>query len=69
VFHLADPKDDDVDNDGDTVVDEFVTPNGPIRNFNMQQVNGPDMRFATFEEIADDFAKRYPRGGSVRPVS
>ena len=27
------------------------------------------VRFATFEEIADDFAKRYPRGGSARPVS
>jgi len=51
VFHLADPPDDDIDNDGDTIVDEFVTPNGPIRNFNMQQVNGPDMRFNTFEDI------------------
>jgi peptidoglycan/xylan/chitin deacetylase (PgdA/CDA1 family) len=27
------------------------------------------VRFATFEEIADDFIKRYPRNKSARPVS
>ncbi|RMH47252.1 MAG: polysaccharide deacetylase [Alphaproteobacteria bacterium] len=27
------------------------------------------VRFVTFEEIADDFARRYPRSGTARPVS
>jgi peptidoglycan/xylan/chitin deacetylase (PgdA/CDA1 family) len=27
------------------------------------------VNFVTFEQIADDFAKRYPRGGSARPWS
>jgi peptidoglycan/xylan/chitin deacetylase (PgdA/CDA1 family) len=27
------------------------------------------VKFVTFEQIADDFAKRYPRGGSARPWS
>jgi peptidoglycan/xylan/chitin deacetylase (PgdA/CDA1 family) len=29
----------------------------------------PGVRFVTFEEIAADFRKRYPRSGSARPVS
>ena len=28
----------------------------------------PGVRFATFEEIAHDFAKRYPRNGEARPT-
>jgi hypothetical protein len=27
----------------------------------------PGVRFVTMEEIADDFARRYPRGGAERP--
>jgi len=27
------------------------------------------VRFTTFEDIADDFARRYPRSGSARPAS
>jgi hypothetical protein len=27
------------------------------------------VRWATFEEIADDFVTRYPRGGKARPES
>jgi hypothetical protein len=41
----------DFDDDGDTLIDEFVTANGPIRNFDIVQVNGPDLRFATLEDI------------------
>ena len=44
----------DADDDGDTLVDEFVTANGPIRNFDITQVNGPDLRFATLEDIYGD---------------
>jgi hypothetical protein len=29
----------------------------------------PGVRFVTMEEIADDFARRYPRSGAARPVS
>jgi peptidoglycan/xylan/chitin deacetylase (PgdA/CDA1 family) len=29
----------------------------------------PGVRFTTFETIADDFARRYPRGGTARPAS
>lgn len=29
----------------------------------------PGVRFATMEEIADDFARRYPRSGGARPKS
>ena len=29
----------------------------------------PGVRFVTFEEIADDFLKRYPRTKPARPVS
>ena len=31
--------------------DEYVKANGPIRNFQMSQASGPDMRFTTFEDI------------------
>jgi peptidoglycan-N-acetylglucosamine deacetylase len=27
------------------------------------------VRWVTFEEIADDFVRRYPRGGNARPES
>ena len=33
-------------------------------------INGHDgVRWATFEEIADDFRRRYPRSGTARPES
>ena len=32
-------------------------------------VKQPGVTFTTFEAIADDFAKRYPRGGEARPES
>ncbi len=50
-FALAKPRDDDRDNDTDGVIDEYVQANGPIRNYNLTHVNGPDMRFTTLEDI------------------
>lgn len=51
---LSLPIDNDVDDDGDSLIDEFVTANGPIRNADTVNFNGPDMRFATFEDIFGD---------------
>jgi hypothetical protein len=48
---LARPRDDDVDNDGDALVDELVQRNGPRRNHSISSWNGPDMRYATIEDI------------------
>ncbi len=48
---LVGPPDDDVNNDGDGQTDEYVTGNGPIRNFDITTFNGPDMRFTTLEDI------------------
>jgi peptidoglycan/xylan/chitin deacetylase (PgdA/CDA1 family) len=36
----------------------------------IEHINGHDgVTWATFEEIADDFVRRYPRGGEARPES
>ena len=36
----------------------------------IDHISGHDgVRWATMDEIADDFAQRYPRGGSERPVT
>ena len=36
----------------------------------IEHISGHDgVRWATMDEIADDFAQRYPRGGSERPVT
>jgi len=48
------PLDDDIDNDSDGAVDEYVTANGPVRNMDLNSVNGPDMRFNTLEDIYGD---------------
>ncbi len=56
----AGPSDDDIDNDGDCAtnptncIDEFVRPNGPVRNMDIFAVNGPDMRFNTLEDLYGD---------------
>ncbi len=52
-FHPADPLDDDLDNDSDGQVDEYVEPNGPIRNLDTTTIgNTPaDMRYSTLEDI------------------
>jgi hypothetical protein len=43
----------------DLVVDEFVTANGPGRNYGVQVPNGPDMRFSTLEDIYGDTGTRF----------
>jgi hypothetical protein len=48
---LPRPLDDDIDQDSDALIDEFVKKNGPIRNMDLFAVNGPDMRFSTLEDI------------------
>ena len=36
----------------------------------IEHISGHDgIRWSTMDEIADDFAKRYPRSGDTRPVS
>ena len=47
----AGPLDDDIDNDSDGAVDEYVTANGPVRNMDLNAVNGPDMRFNMLEDL------------------
>jgi peptidoglycan-N-acetylglucosamine deacetylase len=32
-------------------------------------IKHPGVQFTTFEAIADDFARRYPRSGAARPES
>jgi hypothetical protein len=39
---------------GDVTVDEFVQDDGPYRNHDVVAFNGPDMRFATLEDIYGD---------------
>jgi hypothetical protein len=43
-----------VDNDGDGLIDEFVAPNGPVRNFGITRSGGPDLRFTTLEDLYGD---------------
>jgi hypothetical protein len=35
---------------GSSAIDEYVTPAGPIRNYDLQAWNGPDLRFSTLED-------------------
>ena len=41
-------------NKPDAGIDEFVTKNGPGRNYGIQVSNGPDMRFTTLEDFYGD---------------
>jgi hypothetical protein len=43
----------------DLVVDEFVTANGPGRNYGIKIPNGPDMRFTTLEDLYGDTGSRF----------
>jgi hypothetical protein len=56
---FAGPLDDDVNNDGDGFVDEYVTANGPTRNMDLRAVNGPDMRFDKLEDLYGDTGKTF----------
>ncbi len=48
---LALPVDDDIDNDSNASIDEYLTKNGPLRNMDIFAFNGPDMRYTTLEDI------------------
>ncbi len=37
-------------------IDEYVVPNGPIRNMDMNAFNGPELRFTTIEDVAGESA-------------
>jgi hypothetical protein len=52
----SNPIDDDVDNDNipDGLIDEFVTPAGPLRNHDIVSFNGSDMRLFTLEDLFQD---------------
>jgi hypothetical protein len=55
----ARPLDDDLDNDSDGVIDEYVRANGPIRNMDISAVNGPDMRFDKLEDLYGDTGETF----------
>ena len=42
-----------------STIDEYVTPNGPIRNMDLFAFNGPDLRFTTLEDIAGESAANF----------
>jgi hypothetical protein len=63
---LPRPYDDDIDQDGDATVDEFVTAAGPIRNMSLTTVNGPDMRFGTIEDIYGDTGDFFKAAIAIR---
>lgn len=58
-LRFARPPDDDLDNDGDSLIDEYVTPNGPIRNFDIATFHDSvsifpavmDLRYVTLEDV------------------
>ncbi|NIM60468.1 MAG: hypothetical protein GTO30_02110, partial [Acidobacteria bacterium] len=41
------------------MVDEYVQPNGPIRNMDLTAFNGPDLRFTTVEDIAGESGSNF----------
>jgi hypothetical protein len=51
---IARPPDDDLDNDGDALVDEFVMGNGPIRNMDITKAGGPDLSDVMLEDLIGD---------------
>ena len=56
---LTGPADDDRDQDGDLTFDDFVEINGPHRNMDIYDWNGPDMRFSTLEDIFGPTGNRF----------
>jgi len=63
---LPRPYDDDIDQDADGLVDEFVTAAGPNRNQKLNDVNGPDMRFGTIEDIYGDTGNFFKAAIAIR---
>ncbi len=43
----------------DAVADEYVTANGPIRNYDIGDANGPDMRYSTLEDFYGDSGRKF----------
>ena len=41
------------------VADEYVTANGPLRNYDISDANGPDMRYTTLEDFYGDSGKKF----------
>ena len=62
VLGFAGPEDDDIDNDSDGTIDEYVTTNGPVRNMDIYAFNGWDMRFNTLEDIYGDTGEFFQAG-------
>ncbi len=56
---FAKPLDDDQDNDGDALFDEYVKANGPIRNAGINDYNGLDLRAGTFEDLYGETGNRF----------
>ena len=44
---------------GDFVADEYVAANGPGRNYDLTQTNGPDMRFSILEDFQEESGERF----------
>ncbi len=59
LFSLAAPPDDDLDQDFDGPVDEFVESYGPIRNMNISLAGGPDLRYELVEDFIGDGGNRF----------
>ena len=57
---LPEPEDDDIDNDTDGTIDEYVSLTGPVRNMDIYAFNGPDMRWSTLEDIYGDTGQVLP---------
>ncbi len=56
---LAGPLDNDVDDDLDGTIDEYVAPNGPIRNTDISRVGGPDLKQETLEDRIGDAGTQF----------
>jgi hypothetical protein len=56
---LAQPPDDDLDNDTDGLIDEFVTAAGPIRNTDVSALGGPDLRLDLLEDLYGPTGNRF----------
>ena len=54
LVHVAAPRDDDLDNDNDGVIDENVAINGPLRNMDITRAGGPDLVNETLEDRIGD---------------
>ncbi len=56
---LADPPDNDFDEDGDLDTDENVNDSGPLRNMDITRAGGPDLRIDTLEDVIGEAGNRF----------